>query len=233
MTCEFTHLDGAYLLGALSPGERQQFEAHLAGCAECTRAVGELAGLPGLLARVGPEDLGTTNDVPMPDNLLPDLIRACRRSERRRGVVIAVLSAAAVIAAAAGLFATGVVGDAPTPDAGPAPSSSPSAVPGRAMVAVGKYAPVTASLDVVGVLWGTRLDLTCSYETAAADLLPQPGTYVMVVHTREGRTQQVATWRALPGRTMHLSGAPAPGEQDNVWVEVRTSSGDPVLRLTT
>ena len=46
MSCEFEHLDGSYVLGALAPGERQEFEHHLSGCAECARAVQELAGMP-------------------------------------------------------------------------------------------------------------------------------------------------------------------------------------------
>jgi len=57
MSCEHSHLDGAYVLGALSPGERQEFERHLLGCEECSRSVRELAGLPGLLALVEAEDL--------------------------------------------------------------------------------------------------------------------------------------------------------------------------------
>ena len=52
MSCEFAHSDAAYVLGALAPADRLAFERHLAGCAECTRAVRELAGLPGLLGRV-------------------------------------------------------------------------------------------------------------------------------------------------------------------------------------
>lgn len=42
---------GAYLLGALSPVERAGYAEHLAGCEHCLREVGQLAGLPGLLAR--------------------------------------------------------------------------------------------------------------------------------------------------------------------------------------
>ena len=43
--------DAAYVLGALPPRERREYENHLAGCAECTTDVLELAGIPGLLAR--------------------------------------------------------------------------------------------------------------------------------------------------------------------------------------
>ena len=62
MTCQFAHLDGAYVLGSLAPAERLEFEAHLPGCAECSRGVRELAGLPGLLAQVDVADL----EVPHP-----------------------------------------------------------------------------------------------------------------------------------------------------------------------
>ena len=34
MSCPFAHDDAAYVLGALSPGERLEFERHLAGCDE-------------------------------------------------------------------------------------------------------------------------------------------------------------------------------------------------------
>ena len=44
------------MLGALSPSERREFKEHLAGCPSCQAAVSELAGLPGLLAQVSPED---------------------------------------------------------------------------------------------------------------------------------------------------------------------------------
>ena len=44
------------MLGALSPAERREFEEHLAGCTTCQAAVSELAGLPGLLGQVAPDD---------------------------------------------------------------------------------------------------------------------------------------------------------------------------------
>ena len=49
--CAFTHDDAAYVLGALSPAERLEFERHLAGCDDCSRSVRSLAGMPGLLDR--------------------------------------------------------------------------------------------------------------------------------------------------------------------------------------
>jgi hypothetical protein len=232
MTCRYTHLDGAYLLGALAPGERQEFEQHLRLCDDCARAVGELAGLPGLLARVAPEDLGTMPDGPVPESLLPALVREVRRSQQRRGVLIAVLSAAAVTIAAVALVASGVVGDGDASEtATPATSPSSAVVPAaRTMVTLGG-APVRADLDLVTVAWGTRLDLACTYDPEDDKAPPRGWTYVMIVHKRDGSSQQVATWRALPGRTMRLSAATAAGLADLTWVEVRTETGRPVLKL--
>ena len=231
MSCEYALLDGAYLLGALAPGERQEFERHLPGCAECSRAVGELAGLPGLLARVAPEDIGTTSDVPMPETLLPSLVREARRSQRRRGVLIAVLSAAAVTIVAAALVAIGVVGDGGASETATPVASSSAAAAARAMVVVGG-APVRADLDLVEVAWGTRLDLACTYQPEDGTPPGRPWTYVMIVHKRDGESEQVATWRALPGRTMRLSAATAAGVADLTWVEVQTADGRPVLKMS-
>lgn len=49
--------DAAYVLGALPPSERLEYEDHLTYCSTCRTSVVELAGLPGLLARVPPEAL--------------------------------------------------------------------------------------------------------------------------------------------------------------------------------
>ena len=53
---KFAQWDAAYVLGALSPAERREFEEHLATCPHCQAAVSELAGIPGLLAQVSPAD---------------------------------------------------------------------------------------------------------------------------------------------------------------------------------
>jgi hypothetical protein len=51
----FADWDSAYVLGALSPAERREYEGHLESCERCRRAVEELAPMPGLLARLTPE----------------------------------------------------------------------------------------------------------------------------------------------------------------------------------
>lgn len=46
---DFAMWDAAYVLGALSPAERCEFEAHLGVCASCRAAVAELNDLVPLL----------------------------------------------------------------------------------------------------------------------------------------------------------------------------------------
>ena len=95
-TCGHDHEDGAYVLGALSPEDRVAFERHLPGCPECAQSVRELAGLPGLLARVPVEILDPEKlPMPVPETLLPALVRRVRRSQRRRTWIAGGLVAAA------------------------------------------------------------------------------------------------------------------------------------------
>jgi hypothetical protein len=56
-------------------------------------------------------------------------------------------------------------------------------------------------------------------------------TYGLFVTTREGRTQQVGTWRSIAERTTRVSAATSATTQDIAWVEVRTSDGRRVLSL--
>jgi predicted anti-sigma-YlaC factor YlaD len=102
MTDRFTTYDAAYLLGALSPGDRREYEAHLRECDECSHAVARLAGLPGLLAKATrPEPVE-----PVPETLLPKLIaEVTRRRTRSRRLIVAALAAAAVLAALLGTVA--------------------------------------------------------------------------------------------------------------------------------
>ena len=229
MTCRYAHYDGSYVLGALSSAERQEFEQHLAGCAECARSVRELAGLPGLLARLDPGVLETPpTEEPVPDTLLPRLVREVRRTQRRRAFVGGGVAAAAAVTVATGSVAVFHSNQAPV--AGPQPQVSNTLPAGRPMVPVGQDV-MTASVAFASVPWGTRLDLTCSYQRIGEYGNPLPSTYTLVVRTRDGRTEQVATWHSLPGKTMRLSAATAARRADITSLEVRTASGQRVLQL--
>jgi anti-sigma factor RsiW len=238
MTCDFAHDDGAYVLGALSPDDRQAFEGHLARCTTCAESVRRLAGLPGLLGRVPVDVLaaaGTTEDhtgSDLPESVLPRVVAEARRNGRRRRLALVALpAAAAVVGAAVTLGATGALSgrDRPTDAAGTAALSDPSSS-AHPMQPIGQEA-VTARVGLDAVAWGTRLALTCRYAGPGSKYaVPGSTTYALVVHTRDGRMERVATWRAVPGRTMQVTGASATRTADIRSVEVRTSTGRPVLR---
>jgi Putative zinc-finger len=232
MSCQFAHDDAAYVLGALAPGERLEFEKHLATCDDCTRSVQELAGLPGLLGRVDPKVLEQPPaDEHAPDTLLPALSREVDRRRRRRTLVVAALAAAVVAVLAVG--APMVVKEIDQDDApsAVAPRTEPRDVVTRPMAPVGDV-PVEASLGLERVKWGTRLLLTCTYEPqSVAYDLPSAVDYTLFVRTRGGAAEQVGSWRSASGATMHLAAATAADRADISSVEVRTPDGRVVLRL--
>lgn len=234
MTCRFAHDDGAYVLGALSPAERADFEDHLGGCPDCSRGVQELAGLPGLLARVSPELLDEPPaDQPVPDTLLPRLVGEVRRGQRRRMLLVAGGAAAATLVVVGGWLAVaGVLGEDDEPSVAVAPPSATATPPAsQEMTPVGQDS-TEGEVALTQVLWGTRLDLTCSYEAAEEYHGETQPKYAMFVSTRAGRWERVATWKGLPGKTMKLAAATATDRGDIASVEVRTAAGRTVLRLT-
>jgi hypothetical protein len=233
MTCPFAHDDAAYLIGALAPAERLAFERHLPGCEECSRAVAELAGLPGLLGRVDESVLADpVEEPPVPATLLPALVREVQHRRRRTAVWAGVAAAAVAVVAVGVPVGLSQVGD----DAGPpssASSSTPGAVEVHPMTPVGEV-PVTATLALEQVAWGTRLELTCSYDSKSVEYqLPTAVDYTLYVHRRGGGTEQVGSWRSVDGTTMHLAAATSADREDIASVEVRTPDGLVVLRLDT
>jgi anti-sigma factor RsiW len=68
MTCPEASTDlGAYVLGALEPGERRRVEEHVSRCPACAAELAEFSALPALLDRVDPADLGLRGVTPSPD----------------------------------------------------------------------------------------------------------------------------------------------------------------------
>ena len=193
----------------------------------------ELAGLPGLLARVDPVILEPAPAVePVPATLLPSLVREVGRARRRR--LFATVGVGVAAAAAVGAMVVAGLGGGEPPVASPPPSgpSSTAQPASLSMIPVGG-APVTGSLAFTSVGWGTKLDLTCSYrpDWDAYENLPNTATYALFVVTRDGSMQQVGTWQAIGGKTMHFSAGTAARRGDISAVEVRTKAGRPVLRL--
>lgn len=193
--------DAGYVLGALSPGERRDFEAHLQICARCRDAVAELTAMPALLAMVDPAEVeALDNAVPDPP-LRPELrgqVLDRVRARRRRTRWVATVG----IGLAAAVLVLGVV-LVMRPETLGLQQGSPAA----AMLEMNKVdeTPINASIALSGYSWGTRIDMACSYgdwgqRDAAAQNLG------MVVVGRDGSRTQIATWLGLSGATALPSG---------------------------
>jgi hypothetical protein len=231
MTCHYAPDDAAYVLGSLSAAERADFERHLSTCEECSRAVRELAGLPGLLAKVPADVLEPSPDrEPVPATLLPSLVSAAHRDQRRRVVRTSLVAAAAVAVIAVGTAGVAAVlgnGDEPPTTAPPAAVET-TAEP-QLMTPVGDSAS-SGWISLTPVAWGTRLDLTCTYESDYGG--DHAYAYLLVVTTTDGRVEQAGTWEAIPGKELHVTGAASVPPEDIASIEVQASDGHAVLRLT-
>jgi Putative zinc-finger len=223
----FSTWDAAYVLGALSPDERRQFEEHLAGCPACQAAVSELAGIPGLLAQVPPEDAALLAAAPAEiiDGLPPGMLAAVRSrhaSHRRRRAGILAGAAAGVLLFLAGIaYALGLL---------PLGPSEPQ------RLAFDTVAPtaMTAVVDVIPVEDGTDLNVQCSYGETNE---PEPGgayaEYSIYVIDRSGNASLVKEWPAKPNRTMTPSAHTDLRVRQIEAVEIRLSDTDEtVLRAT-
>jgi hypothetical protein len=226
--------DSAYVLGALSPAERREYEQHLESCEPCRRSVGELTPIPGLLARLSPDradallhdgsdgaDASTPPPVPR-----PELLDAVRREGRRRRLRRTRFRFAAIGAAAAVVLAAVLVPLALL--------RTPADAQTVAFEAVAEL-PVTATATLTSVDWGTRIELDCRYDDVAASDAPEGGwPYALYLVDRDGDRREISSWRANPGATARLAAGTALSLDDIASLEIRSvRSGDVLLAGST
>jgi Putative zinc-finger len=237
---KFAQWDAAYVLGALSPAERREFEEHLASCPACQAAVSELAALPGLLAQISPADaamlsLGDDSSAEYaetpalsaaqaeviehgpPPSLLPEMIKKVRR--RRRQMVAAVAGIAAAVILAVGGLAIG---------AGLLPFGPDS--PQRLAFSPVIPSGITAVVDVIPGKDGTEIDVECVYAEVND---PRPGgsheTYSIFVVDRSGQAEEIKKWPATPNKQMRPSGTTPLKLSQIAELEIRETETDLVL----
>lgn len=210
----FRTYDAAYVLGALTPAEREAYEQHLRDCQRCRDAVRSFAGLPGLLSRVPVEEVSAPPTTPPPD-ALPALLAAAARQRRRAHWLLAAggAVAAAVCLVLAVLLAVG-------PDAAAFP-------PAQHMTAVAQ-SPLHATVALRDKPWGTDVLLRCRYDGEVT----YPSRYSLVVVDTHGRTDSISSWAAVPETTAVLAGTTSVHPDEVRTVQVRTSSGVTVLSLS-
>jgi hypothetical protein len=199
-----------YVLGALPPDERHDYEEHVRACATCAAAVRELAGLPGLLARLPADQVlgpgADRFDPPLPDTLLPGLQRAVG-SERRRGRFRLGIAAAGV-AAVLGVGGTVVVQHA-TQTQAPQPARTVQ------LAAVGGHT-LTGEVQLIRWGWGTTIRMLCHHMSGADNSI-----YTLYVTDRSGQTYMVSSWHSVPDQDATVPGALALSPEDVASVQVK------------
>jgi Putative zinc-finger len=207
----FRYDDAAYVLGALDVAERAAFEAHLATCADCRARVAEAQAGRDLLVGVDIRDL--EEPAPVPETLLPGLLRAARRERMRRRLLTTSLGAVAAACAATLVVLLW-------------PSGSGSGPAARAMTAV-RPSPVTATAKLVSKGWGTEVDLVCRYY----DSVQRSEPYKLIVIDDRGHKHQAGSWTLAGDRAITFTGGTSVELQDITRVQIALEDGTPILQL--
>jgi predicted anti-sigma-YlaC factor YlaD len=209
---------GAYVVGALDPDDRITVEHHLESCPACRDELSDLAGLPGLLARVDVTEL-LQGEPSAPPELLDRLLAAAatdnRVARRRRfmAAAAAVAIASAGTAAAAAQIAEGH-------------NTSPPAVTaqGRVLTAADATTHVAARISEQPKNWGTavRVQLTG---------VPEGETCSLVVVSRSGEHEVAATWKVNYTGDVDVQGASAWAAADIASYAVVTADGEQLVSV--
>ena len=237
---KFAQWDAAYVLGALSPAERREFEEHLASCPSCQAAVAELAALPGLLAQLSPDDAamlsmadetlvesaetpalsaaqGDVIEQGPPASLLPKMIKKVRTRRRRMVAAIAGIAAAVLLVIGSLAVAAGLL---PLRGGSPERVAFSQVVP-SAMIAVAELIPGQN---------GTEIKVECQYGEVNE---PRPGagheTYSIFVVDRSGNASEIKEWPATPNKLMRPSGTTPLRASEIADLEIRQTETDEVL----
>ncbi|GAB3581641.1 anti-sigma factor family protein [Calidifontibacter terrae] len=210
---EFAEWDAAYVFGALSTNDRAAYEEHLAQCPECAAAVRDLAGVPGLLAKVSPDEIGEPAP-PLPIDLLARTRSAAHREvtgRKRWRVALIGAVAAAILLVGGGIW-----------------SQQRSATPGvRVAMSQVRTNPLTATLHLSDKAWGTQIDMTCTYPPSTQ--WSSKAVYALYVIDVSGHASSVSTWSAGPGTTSKLTAATAVPRADIAHLQVRAPDGAVLL----
>ena len=225
--------DAAYVLGALSPADRRDYEDHLRDCAYCRASVQRLAGMPGLLA------LTTASAVEdpepeVPPTILPKLLERARAERRRRQRVTGGLLAASVAAllVLAGILIVQRTGE-PNPVAGgdvttstssqaPTTTAPPNVTGEMTQLQPGE---MTASIELTDKRWGTSITVVCH---DGGEIEPDVA-YDLAVIDVDGESSDVGAWLAVPGANYRIPAATSLTRDRIAALEVRLG-GKPILR---
>jgi hypothetical protein len=210
--------DAAYVLGALGPQDRRDYERHLATCPTCRDAVSELAGMPGLLGLLTPEEAAGAGPR---ESTVVDLSTVARAAGRRRSRTRLMQVAAAVLLVVGGVGAGLALANGDQ-------QAATSVAVGRTfeLVPVAGSA-VDATLTMTERGWGTALDWHCTYPPH--DEWAEPVVYTLVVVEDDGTRTVAATWSAGAGAARGLSASTSVPTSRIARVEIGVVGSDSAL----
>jgi hypothetical protein len=229
MRCPYALDSGTYVLGSLTPAERDAYERHLPDCATCRDEVADLAVLPGLLGRLDGDTVAelvgggrVAAPVRAPETLLPDMLWAAhaqRVAQRRRGRwrTVGAGLVAAFVAVIAGLGVDLVInrGDSP-----PVPMYAMHPV-------VNDPVPVTADVALIPTDQGTLIRIHCAYQVDDQD--HHRWTFRLYVVPRAGDAEQVGTWTAKYGDDFWVNQSTRLAPSEIARLELRRGDGTTLL----
>ncbi len=214
MTHEQQRWLASYVLGALSPTDRRQLDAHLPTCPACREELATYAGLPGLLSRLDLVE-ATGGTLLPPPTLLPAVLAAveAERSTHRRRLMrwrTVAAGSSAVVAAAAVAGVLAVTGG----------EAAPERQPLVAAAGVG----ASGSVSFQARPWGTELQLRLAG-------LPTSDGYAAYAVDDQGVRTLAARWGSTPGRSANVPATTALSPSALSQIIIETTDGALILSL--
>ena len=228
MTDQFATYDAAYLLGALTPADRSDVRGasgRVPGLPPRGQPAGRDAGAVGGVSRPSRRAPSARPSPEVPETLLPRLMAEVQRQRFRRRMSTALVgvAAAAVIAAAVRVRVPRLLRDDPQPGA-PRCRSRSGWFPSRPNV------PIRATARLSDTDWGTRI-VRSGASTRAATSGPMSSPTPWWSSTSPAAREQIADWEATAGAPIVVDGSTSVAQSEIASVQVRTTSGKPILTL--
>lgn len=218
---------GAYVLGALEAADRAQVEAHLPFCPACRDQLAAIAGLPGLLSHLRPEDLAvadatangsqdSTLTAPGADVLRRTLHELAGQQRHKRIRTRIVGTAASVVVLTAG---AGIATALSTPN-------TPHQGAFTTLAATDSSSHAAAVFELHPQPWGTAVTVRLQHIPA--------GTHCrLITIDHRGQQQTISSWQADYDGGASITAASDLAPTDIATLQITTATGHTIISAPT